>query len=146
MPINVQIKGMEKISKDIGVLTNKIPGYLDKTTTRAVLYVHENIPDYPPAPPNSTYRRTMTLFRSVTTMQGKHPQALSRIEPRFGSVVGIVGTRLSYAPWVIDKSRQTKVHKGHGWWNLQDVVRNLRSGIVNVYREGLKKLMTDTFR
>jgi hypothetical protein len=142
----VEIKGLEKLNKDLSALNSRFPKYVHDTTLKAVLYVHQEIPDYPPQPPNSTYRRTMTLGRTITTLQGKAPEALSRVEPLFGKIVGIVGTKLSYAPWVIDRNRQTKVHKRHGWWNLQDVVRGLRSGITKVYRDGLKKLFSDTFR
>lgn len=144
--LRVNVKGLDKLSKDINALTARFPGYAKDATQKALLYVHQEMPDYPPQPPNSRYVRTFTLFRSITTMQGKAPEALSRVEPRFGSVVGVVGTKLRYAPWVIDKSRQTKSHKSHGWWNLQDVVKGMRAGIYKVYRDELKKFFQRTIR
>lgn len=144
--IHLHIKGLDKAQKDFARLGARFPKFTQDATLKAVLYVHQNMPDYPPKPPNSTYDRRFLLFKSVTHMKTKHPEALSRVEPRFGSVTGIVGTRLSYAPWVIDKSRQTRTHKAHGWWNLQDVVKGMRTGIYNVYRQAMKKFIMDNIR
>jgi hypothetical protein len=135
--IRIVVNGLDKAVNDMNALQARFPKFVNDTTLKAVLYVHSEIPDYPVY--KSNYIRTFTLFRTITSLQGKAPDALSRVEPRFGKIVGIVGTRLSYAPWVIDKKRQTRSHKAHGWWNLQDVVRGLRKGIKKIYVEGVAK-------
>lgn len=113
----------------------EIPAAMGGTMKEAVLYVHSQVPPYPAPPPASTYRRTGTLGRTVTTMQGAEPSALSRVEVGAlgGSVVGVIGTRLHYATEVISEGEQIKVHAGR-WWTLQGVVKNSWSGIVDIFK------------
>jgi len=145
MAVKVVIHGLERVKGKFGALKNKFPEFLNESTLNAVLYVHSKMPKYPPAPASSTYRRTGTLGRTITAMKGNEPEALSRVESAFGNVKGIVGTKLSYAPWVIDKERQTKGHKANGWWNLQDVVYSLRSGIKETYKKALGNFLRRNF-
>ena len=54
--------------------------------------------------------------------------------------VGYVGSEIKYAPYVIGKGTQAKVHRGR-WYTLEGVVNNLRSGIVNVYRRAIRSFI-----
>lgn len=138
MAVKMVIRGLSELQAKLGQAQARMPKFLQDTTLKAVLYVHAHMPAYPPAPAGSTYRRTGTLGRTVTSLMGTEPTALSRVEGSlFGKVTGIVGTRLSYAPWVIDEDRQTRSHKANGWWTLQKVVRDLRKGIRGVYEKAL---------
>lgn len=114
----------------------EIPAAMKDTMQEAVLYVHSQVPPYPAPPPLSTYRRTGTLGRTITTMQGGEPSALSRVEVSGlgGSVVGVIGTRLHYAPEVISEGEQIRVHAGR-WWTLQGVVKGAWSGIVDIFKK-----------
>lgn len=114
----------------------EIPAAMGDTMKEAVLFVHSQVPPYPAAPPASTYRRTGTLGRTITTMQGTEPSALSRVEVSAigGNVVGIIGTRLNYAPFVISEGNQAKTHVGR-WWTLQGVVKGAWSGVVDIFRK-----------
>lgn len=72
----------------------------------------------------------MTLWRSITNLIGRHPEALSRVEAWPGGAVrGFVGTKLKYAPYVIDRERQAWMHVGR-WWTLQGVVEAQKKSIV----------------
>ncbi len=125
---------------------------LGKAMEKGVLYVHSRVPKYPKATgapgrdaqgrftAAGSYRRTGTLGRTVTSMQGLAPEALSRVDNLGGQVVGIVGTALSYAPWVIDEERQAKQHRGR-WWTLQRVVQDARNGIKNIFEQAIKDLI-----
>jgi len=145
MPVNVVIRGLERVQGKFGNLQKKFPKMLEDATMNAVLYVHKNIPKYPAQPSGSSYRRTGTLGRTITSLQGSGPEALSRVDNAFGQVRGIVGTKLSYAPFVIDKDRQSVGHKRNGWWNLQDVVKGLRSGIKSTYAKALDAFLRKEF-
>jgi len=146
MATNIVIHGLERVKFKFGSIKSKFPGFMKEATKEAVIYVHSKIPSYPPAPTGSKYRRTGTLGRTITTMQGGEPNALSRVDdPIGGKVRGIVGTRLEYAPWVIDRDRQTDAHKRNGWWNLQDVVEKLRTGIRSTYKKALQNFLNGEF-
>jgi hypothetical protein len=144
MPLKIAVYGEERISGKFGAIARKF-GFLEDATMQAVLYVHSKMPPYPPQKAGSTYRRTGTLGRTITSLMGHAPDALSRVENKFGQVRGIVGTKLSYAPWVIDQNRQTKSHKQNGWYTLQGVVRSLRAGIKSTYKNALSTFLRREF-
>ena len=73
-------------------------------------------------------------------MQGSSPEALSRVESLGGRVVGIVGTALEYAPFVIDENRQAKQHRGR-WYTLQGVVEKAQDGIKRIFEEAIRNLI-----
>jgi len=126
----IEIKGLDKVIKKMDKIGDKDD--FRKATREAVLYVQGRVPPYPPPPPTSTYVQTGQLGRSITSLQGEHPNALSRVGELGGDIVGIVGTNLEYAPYVIDKERQAYMHKGR-WYTLQDVVTKASEGIRKVY-------------
>ena len=134
--INLNVRGVEQLKAKL----SKLPQYQNQAMKTTVLFVHSKVPKYPQASPTSTYRRTGTLGRSVTTFMGSNPDALSRVEDRGKDVHGFIGTRLKYAIYVIDKVRQARWNVGR-WYTLQDVVFGLRHEIVNVYRTALIKLI-----
>lgn len=118
---------------------------INNTATKtAVLFVQSNIPPYPSPPPDSTYRRTGQLGRSLTAMQGRNPDALSRVESTLFGDVGYVGTRTKYSPYVVDQDRQARVHKGR-WYTLQQVLRNSRAGIVMIYKKAYRAMIKKRF-
>jgi len=147
MPAQIIIRGLERLQGRFAALGSKFPKFMNDSTKAAVLFVHSKVPPYPePPPPTSTYDRTVTLGKSVTTMMGSNPEALSRVEGSLGGKVsGIVGTKLSYAPWVIDRERQTSGHKKTGWYTLQDVIEGLRSQIIEVYNKALNVFISREF-
>ncbi|HPV07924.1 MAG TPA: hypothetical protein PLD57_12680 [Aggregatilineales bacterium] len=138
--MRIIINGLESTEQTLARLQTQLGPESERATRKAVLYVQGEVPDYPPAPPGSTYSRTGTLGRSVTSLAGQAPGALSRVERAGGHTVGIIGTAIKYAQYVIDEERQAWMHEGR-WWTLQDVVRNARDGIVAIYRDMVRRLM-----
>lgn len=143
--MKIRIEGLERLQDKFDAFSGDLPKEMEHITKEAVIYVHGHLPKYPPAPANSSYRRTMTLWRTLTGMVGSAPDALSRVEKLFGEVRGYIGTRLKYAPWVIDRDNQTAVHKEHGWWNLQDEIVKMKDGIVKVYQNGIDRFVRRNF-
>lgn len=130
----------ERFLRKLSVSMKSFPEFLEASSMKALLYFHANLAPYPPKPAGSTYRRTMTLWRTITTLQGRAPDALSRVERRaFGEIVAIAGTRLNYAPFVIDEKRQSRAQKSNRWWTLQSEVKRMASGIRDMYRESLNE-------
>jgi len=142
--IKMVILGVKKVANGFGKASIEMPKQIEASTLESVLYVLSEMPPYPAPPPNSTYQRTLLLGRSVSGLMGKAPSALSRVENAFGSIRGIVGTRVKHAPYVIDEDRQTGIHKGR-WFTLQGVVRGLQSGIRDIYAKGISALLKRSF-
>lgn len=141
----VRMEGLEQLQGKFNRFSGDLPKEMQSITKEAVIYVHGHLPKHPPAPAFSTYRRTLTLWRTLTGFVGSVPDALSRVEKLFGDVKGFIGTRLKYAPWVIDRDNQTAVHKANNWWNLQDEVVKMKEGIINVYRKGMDRFVRRNF-
>lgn len=139
--LSVNIIGADKLAKKIDKIVKTFPKASEKAMLDSVLYVHSQTPAYPPPPPMSKYTRTGTLGRSVTTLQGKHADALSRIEPLNGGrgVQGYVGTKLTYADSVIGE-HQKRAFAGR-WWRLVDVVTKSRNGIMRIWQRTLQDLI-----
>lgn len=136
--VSFRLSGHDALDKKLAKLQHMEPE-LAKAAEQSVLYVHGQVPAYPPAPEGSDYVRTGTLGRTVTTMGAASGEALSRVETIGGRPTGVIGTALEYAPYVIDENQQAWMHAGR-WWTLQDVVRRSRDGVVRIYEETIRKL------
>lgn len=113
------------VSFDINISNEAFLDHLAKVFTpdafaRAVLpglqrgfyMVHQHVPPYPAPPVNSTYIRTGKLGQSITT----------DVYAAGAEVVGIIGSNIPYAPYVIGTDdEQAWMHEGR-WWQLADVV------------------------
>ena len=94
----------------------------------ALIFLHGELPEYPPAIPGSSYKRTGTLGRSFT----------ESVTPESGAVIGELGTNLAYAPWVVGEDFPGKMHGGRQkyqaqvhvdrWWQFEDVVNASEEG------------------
>ena len=90
--IDYQIKGLDKLNKKLKRLQGKeIKDALHKTTDKAVKYVHSQVPEYPPQPPNSTYIRTLKLGQTINTA----------VKEVGSEIYGVIGSPRNYSPWVI---------------------------------------------
>jgi len=137
--IDYQIKGLDKLDKKLKHLQGKeIKDALHKTTDKAVKYVHSQVPEYPPPPPASTYRRTGTLGRQINTA----------VKEVGSEIYGVIGSPTKYSPGVISSEYipevgagpQAAVHKGR-WWTLQDVVKKSLAEVKRFYSKMLEDLI-----
>lgn len=108
-----------------------LPAAIRQATEEAVLYVHGKVPEYPPPPGESSYTRTGTLGRSITT----------KVEAIGSGAVGSIGTAVVYAGYVIDENRQAWMHRGR-WWTLQGVVRGSKDAIIGFYQRAISRLIS----
>jgi hypothetical protein len=135
--MEIRLKGFDEFDKKLAGIAGGMHGFLTTTTDRAVKYVHSKVPPYPTPPDGSTYRRTGTLGREIGT----------EVRSVGSEVVGIIGAATVYAPWVISDQRtedgrgpQARVHEGR-WWTLQETVRGNVQGVVDIYRQAIRKLI-----
>lgn len=108
------------------------PGELRETIRtgmqRGMYVLHQNLPPYPPAPPASTYVRTGTLGRSITT----------GVRDAADAILGVIGTNLDYAPYVIGgPDEQAWMHAGR-WWQLPAYVEENLDDVVEAIAQALE--------
>jgi hypothetical protein len=130
----IHIKGLAELMSKYGAAGPVVHDTLFKATDRAVTYVHSTVPPYPAKPAGSRYARTEMLGRATTT----------KVKPLGGGgFVGTIGNKMKHAPWVISTERvgsrgpQTRVHKSHGWWTLQEVVSAASREVYRIFHEAV---------
>ncbi len=128
--IALQVKGLTEATAKLAKAGAAAAGYqLAQTMDKAMKYVHSQVPPYPPPPPNSTYRRTGLLGRSIAT----------EVNPLGTSIVGTIGTNVVYAPYVIGEN-QAAIHQGR-WWQLEKVVEKLVPDVVKIFEDWAKGIL-----
>lgn len=137
--MEVEIRGLEELQRKARRMGTDMGPTMSRTMDRAVKYVHSTVPPYPPAPPESRYRRTGLLGRSITT----------EVRALGGATVGVIGTNVAYAPDVISSEPangagpQAWYHKRTGWYTLQDVVAKAERQIIAIFEAALDRLIGD---
>jgi len=130
--MEIRLHGFERFGnrlQRVGHLRAWMPRALDE----AVAYVVAHIPPYPPANPDSRYRRTGTLGRSIT----------GEVRSPGGRYIGVVGTDVVYAPWVISSERvagrgpQAYMHRGR-WWLFQKAVVALGPDVASILKRHIR--------
>ena len=101
----------------------KLQSEMERTMKQSLAHLQGSVPEYPAADPSSSYVRTGTLGRSI----GLGGRA------KFG-------TRLSYAPYVIDADRQARMHSGR-WWTLQSVLGRAQPGIMRLFEAMTRRMV-----
>ena len=142
MTTNVTYTGLEELQAKLA----KFPGVFSRalmTTMEAVLYkVWEFVPPYPPPPPNSTYRRTGLLGRSLGVSEGGHKMGkpgIFEVRKRGASAMSAsFGTRLGYAPDVIGESQKSQF-TGR-WWTLGGVARMAEAATIKLFENMAREL------
>lgn len=101
----------------------KFNAAVKKTMEAAMLTLWENVPAYPAQPPDSTYRRTGTLGRTLGSGEsggkGGTPDVYE-IRQLGGAWEGQFGTNLEYAPYVIGDD--TQASQNSHWWRINNIV------------------------
>ena len=129
--------GLDKLTAKIKrLMAPELTMELEKTTRKAVNYVHGKVPAYPSPPPGSTYGRSGELGREINT----------EVKSMGSNIVGLIGSPTPYAPWVISTEAahgagpQTKVHKGR-WYTLQGVVKKAQDAINRIFEDMVRRLI-----
>lgn len=139
----IEIRGLDKLLRKYRRLGKNASPAIRDLTKHAADYAHSQVPSYPPPRPESRYRRTGTLGRTI------HAKVKNLSDTEWA---GILGTPTAYAPWVISSERtpqgvggQAWFHKER-WWTLQGVVKGARNAIVKIYQDGIRRLLQEADR
>ena len=130
MTANITIRGIPELERKLGRLA--AVKTLRPPMEKAVRIVEAEAKIYPPPPPASSYARTGTLGR----------QWLGRVENRSTSLLGIVGNRTPYAPWVQSPTKQAWMHKGR-WPTTENIVEKTNRQIAGAFEDAIRKVIND---
>lgn len=140
--ISARLIGDKELAAKLQRMADAAPKIGSDAMMESLLYLQSQTPGYPPAPPNSRYRRTGTLGRSVTSLASSNPDALTKVEPlRGNTITGTWGTRVKYAPDVIGRDTQRSIFAAIGWYTLEDVAERNIPGIETIWQKALRKLV-----
>ena len=109
---------------------------MEKTMKQSLVHIQGSVPAYPPPPPGSSYIRTGTLGRSIGIGGRAEIYEVKRIG---GGYEARLGTRLSYAPYVIGED-QASMHAGR-WWTMKTVASKATPGIERLFRAMSERLV-----
>ena len=115
-------KGLDELKTLVDQFSDLALKAAEPAMRDTMIYLHGQLPEYPPALETSSYKRTGTLGRRFT----------EAVDVQADAVIGELGTNLNYAPWVVGDSfpgseingvmkYQAQVHVGR-WWQFNTVI------------------------
>jgi len=84
---------------------------------------------YPPVPQGSKYQRTNKLRNSWTYQVSNDNEVLR------------LGNNVEYAPYVMGRGEQSRVHELHGWKTIQDIVEENLERLTNTLKRYLERVL-----
>ena len=130
--ISLKVTGMDAVTAKLAKAGAAFAiGQAAQTMDKAIKFVHSQVPAYPPPPPNSRYRRTGLLGRSIAT----------DVKPLGTAIIGTIGSNVEYAPYVIGGDDvQAPIHQGR-WWQLEKVVEAQIPAVVKIFEDWVKSVL-----
>jgi len=125
--VTVEIHGLNELVARMSKSPALVRRLAGDAIEKSVHLIHGGVAQYPPPPPDSTYRRTGTLGRRWTTKTDRE------------KLEGRVGNATTYAPYVQDKEKQAAIHQGR-WQTAQGVTEGLMGKIEGFFRQANEDL------
>ena len=123
--LEISITGVDRLDAKFGRLQSV--RILAPPMHRAVFRLQRQMATYPPPPAKSKYRRTGTYGRLWTT----------RVESVGDGLVGTVGIRLQYVPWVGSSAFQAAIHRGR-WTTDRLAIQREKPRIVRDFKAEIR--------
>ena len=135
----MEVRGLEELQQRFQQFPIKYTTEVAKAVGTSLLVLHENVPPYPPKPPESRYVRTNTLGRSLGILGDTHNIYKIR---RVGGMdfEGRFGTNLKYAPYVIGPPGTQREPFSSYWWRLDQVPEKAKPKIMEVFQGLVQRL------
>ncbi len=149
--VTIQIEGLDKLIAKIKKLEEL--DAIKPAMKAGAEHIKGTLDDYPPSGPwNSPMSRNWYergygphwTLKDGTVHSRRASQMLNRswsISQENGGLTQIVGTKVSYGPFVMDEDKQTWFHKAHGWKTIQTVAREQTAKILQLVRDALQKII-----
>lgn len=132
MPFTVDIEGLGPLMAALDQYPEIVADELGPASQAALLSLIPELAKEPPAISGSSYRRTGTEAR----LWSAQPPAFAVISSGFEASIG---NATPYAPWVQDRDKQAKVHRGR-WATAQGVIEKGTERIVAYYNAALQRV------
>lgn len=129
-PLTIQFRGLDKLQAAYRKRAGNIKPELTRSMQKAVNYVWGQMGEYPPTRPGQKYVRTGQLGRSI----------YGEVRPLSGMPMGVLGTNLKYAKWVIDEKNQAWMHRGR-WWTMQGKINDNHDAILEFFSQGFRNAL-----
>lgn len=126
--VTMKVEGVDKLMRHLE--PKQYQRVVRQTMREATKLIKDPLQTYPPRIPTSPYRRTFTLMQGWTSV----------VRQKAGWILGIVGNRVAYAPYVQDKTRQAEVHQGR-WRTVQDIAQAKADEVVNLFHYAIDKAL-----
>jgi len=130
------VEGLDELERRFSKWPVKFRQALRTTVGASLLIFWENVPGYPQQSPETDYRRTGTLGRtlgsSMTGGKAGGKPDIYGIQESSGYMAGEFGTRLNYAPYVIGETQQARMHRGR-WWTIRTIAERSVSKITRAF-------------
>lgn len=141
----VEVTGLKELIQRMQAFPVKLAQVVATAMAASLNVLWEKVPPYPPPPPDSTYRRTGTLGRSLGSSMGGgasggEPSIYSIRKLGQGNMEGKFGTNLNYAPYVIGTTTQTDTHMSNGWWRIRTIAARAEDKIASIWQGVGKQL------
>jgi hypothetical protein len=125
---SIKIEGVDKLLRKFNSL-QQIHDILRPPMQRSVMILQAALAKYPPKRP-SLYVWTGTLGRSWTP----------RVRPEGDRLVGRVGTKVIYAPFVQSQAFQAEIHQDH-WQTDVQVLENNKTRIMRQFELAIERAL-----
>jgi len=124
--ITLEIEGAEALLRKFGVLGSL--DILEDPVKRGALLIAAALAVYPNEKENSSYVRGGPKSQKLGATWLGSTERTRR--DGSDSILGIVGTNVTYAPWVQSERFQTAMHRETGWKTDQAVAQEKRAEIM----------------
>ena len=149
--VELQVKGLMELRAKLGKV--KFSEVFTPIMTAATVAAKGKIAKYPPSSAanssgqkrwyergyGSKWRVKDGSIHGRKTSQMLGKSWTTKVED--GGMRGIVGTKVTYAPWVQDRNRQASYHRRRGWVTVQDVAEKYGAEIVAKLERAIKALL-----
>lgn len=125
----IRIEGVDRLMRKLDDL-QQVHDILRPPMQRSVMILQAALAKYPTQKQGSPYIRTGTLGRSWTT----------RVRTEGGRLVGRVGTKTIYAPFVQSEMFQANIHRGRWQTDVQILERN-RNRILRQFESAIERAL-----
>lgn len=128
--MQITITGIDELINRLGQAQSN--DVLRTPMIAALALLQGRLATYPSPPENSSYRRTTTLGPSWNMGQ---PVSLAG-----GGIQGVIGTKLTYAPYVMGHGQQARIHQGR-WPTEEQIAREEEGRIRALFADAISKAL-----
>lgn len=157
--IELEIEGLDELIEILETL-GRDPGFeLTPSMENAMRDIWGKLPEYPEKPQPGeasqhwTDKQRRWFFWAVRTgkinpvyqrrMSGGLGGSIStEVISQPGELIGVIGAGMPYAPYVIGKGQQARIHEGR-WWTLEDEVEKNVDGAVAIIENDIASILSN---